>query len=196
MTPPTAGTTNTEPTTRTTTSPTIFNPYPNTSQQTGKYTTFQSSRSTANDTKREKTINGGFSPHSTMSTKTIPFIAINDGTVRLTVKWKLSAIEYDDMMADTHKWRWDVKTNWKTVWQSRYFSHHGTVGRIKHKQPNDNHGNPSSQRVLEIPLSKNTKSKVHSFSSWRSSVSRSEFSGALDQTWTYFTCNARRWTNN
>jgi hypothetical protein len=99
----TAGTLQNETTTCPTPSPKILNPYPNTSQQSGKTITFQSGIPIDNDTNGEKTITGGYSTQSTMNTKTIPFIAINDGTVRLTVKWKLTEIEYGDMMDDTHK---------------------------------------------------------------------------------------------
>ena len=82
----------------------ISNPYITKPRSREKTITFQSATQHDDDTNGGKTPHGGVSTQSTMNTKTIPFIAINDGTVRLTVKWKLTELEFDDITNDKNKW--------------------------------------------------------------------------------------------
>jgi hypothetical protein len=53
---------------------------------------------------RENRLNSGASTQSTMNTKNIPFIPINDGTVRMTIKWKPTSDNYFDYSENQTLW--------------------------------------------------------------------------------------------
>jgi hypothetical protein len=56
-------------------------------------------------TKGSKSQAGGFfSTQSTMNTKAIPFVPINDGTVRVTIKWKPPPNQYHSLSSDPDLW--------------------------------------------------------------------------------------------
>lgn len=86
---------------------TVTNPYKNPSHRNTTSPPQQSTQSsTKNHSPDTDSLKGGStSMQSTMNTKTIPFIPINDGTVRMTIKWRLVNPEtFHEMSEDPALW--------------------------------------------------------------------------------------------
>jgi hypothetical protein len=78
----------------------------NTSHNYSKSTPNADSDATSIDTKSQA--GGFFSTQSTMNTKTVPFIPINDGTIRMTIKWSPPDNIFDTVRDDTDLWDREV----------------------------------------------------------------------------------------
>ena len=99
-------------------------PQPNQQQPaTNAYKTKRPTRE-ENTTKdaHEHRSHSGMSTYSTLNTKNLPFVPINDGTVRMTIKWKPTSDNFYDFSENSELWETEAIPSSKNYSTSKQFS--------------------------------------------------------------------------